>query len=38
MGFESVTAGAALILQELIVQGETANEYADFSAGQALGG
>ena len=38
MGFESVTAGAALILKELIVQGETADEYADFGAGQTLGG
>ncbi len=38
MGFESVATGAALILQELVVKSEAADEYTDFSAGQRLRG
>ena len=36
MGLESVTAGTALILEKLIVEGEAADEDADVGAGQTL--
>jgi hypothetical protein len=38
MGLEAVTTGAALILQQLVVEGETADEYADIGSGQPVGG
>ena len=38
MGFELVTARATLVLEELIVEGETADEHADVSAGETVGG
>ena len=38
MGLEPVTTGAALILQQLIVEGEAADEYSDVGARQAVGG
>ena len=34
MGLEPVPAGAALILQQLVVEGEAADEHADVGAGQ----
>ena len=38
MGFESVAAGTALILKQLIVESETTDEYADFGAGHTVRG
>ena len=38
MGLEPVTTGTALILQQLIVEGEAADEYSDVGARQAVGG
>ena len=38
MGLKSVTAGAALVLQELVVKREAADEHADVSPGQPFGG
>ena len=37
MRLEAVATGVALILQQLIVQGEAADEYADVGAGHAVG-
>ena len=37
MGLEAETAGAALVLQELVVECETADEDADVGAGQHVG-
>ena len=38
MGFESVTARAALVLEELIVEGKAADKNPDVSAGETIGG
>ncbi len=38
MGLESVTTGAALILQQLVVEGEAADEDPDVGARQSVGG
>ena len=38
MGLETVTTGTAQILQQLIVEGEAADEYSDVGARQSVGG
>ncbi len=38
MGLEPVATGAALILQQLIVEGEAADEDSDVGARQSVGG
>ena len=37
MRLEPVATGAALILQQLVVEGEAADEHSDVGAGQAVG-